>query len=382
MDAPAERARPKLIYVVTEDWYFLSHRLPMARAAEAAGFDVAVAARLGEDGDRIRAAGFGLHALPWRRRSIGPLNNLRIALELWRLYRRERPALVHHIALKPTVLGGIAAWLARVPAVVSSINGAGFVFATHGARARLVRAPIVLLLRLLLGRAKSWLVVQNAEDRDMLLAAGIGAPERTALIRGSGVETDVFVPEPEPEGPVAIGFAGRLSATKGVRTLVAAHQELRRQGLDLRLVIAGEPDPENATAIPEAELAAWCGLPGIKLLGFCRDIRTLWRQVHIACQVSIGEGLPKSLLEAAAMGRPIVASDVPGNREVAHGGVNALLVPPFDVDALAAALKQLAGDAALRQRFAAASRAIVEPRLSAATIGAETAALYRRITRP
>lgn len=373
------RPRPKLIYLVTEDWYFRSHRLPMAKAAQAAGFDVAVATRVTNDGDAIRAAGFGLHPLAWRRRSMGPLSNFVAIVEILRLYRRERPALVHHVALKPSVLGGIAAILARVPAIVSSINGAGFVFATEDVRARLIRWPIVLFLRHLFGQRNSWLMVQNREDRDMLHDLRIGADERTLLVRGSGVDTDHFTPAPEPAGPVTVAFVGRMIETKGVRTLVAAQQELQRRGLDIRLVLAGAPDPENPMSIPEADLRAWAALPGIEWRGYCADIRALWQQAHIACQVSIGEGLPKSLLEAAAMGRPIVASDVPGCREVAHHGVNGLLVPAGNVEALADALARLADDPALRRRFGAASREIVEPALSAATISAQTADLYRRL---
>lgn len=371
---------PKLIYLVTEDWYFWSHRLPMARAAQAAGFAVAVAARVAEHGERIRAAGFVLHPLTWRRRSIGPVAGLAAIVEIARLYRRERPDIVHHVALKPAVLGSIAALLAGVPAVVNAVTGMGFVASSPRLSARLLRRPVSLLLTRLIERANSRVIVQNADDRQLLLALNPRAAPRIAVIRGSGVDVDYFAAAPEPPAPpVVAGFAGRLLADKGVATLVAAHQRLRRSGLDLQLMIAGTPDPENPTSIDATSLARWRALPGIRWLGQVPDIRSLWHEAHIAVLPSRREGLPKSLLEAAAMARPIVATDVPGCREIARAEVNALLVPPDDVDALAAALARLAGDADMRRRFGAASRALVLTDLADHAVGAATVALYRRL---
>lgn len=371
---------PKLIYLVTEDWYFWSHRLPMARAAQAAGFQVAVAARVAEHGERIRAAGFLLHPLNWRRGSIGPVASLAAIAEIARLYRRERPDLVHHVALKPAVLGSSAALLAGVPAVVNAVTGMGFVASSPRLSAQLLRRPVGFLLTRLIERANSRVIVQNADDRALLLALNPRAGPRIAVIRGSGIDVDHFRAAPEPPAPpVVVGFAGRLLADKGIATLIAAQQQLRGRGLDLRLMIAGAPDPENPSSIDAATLARWRELPGITWLGQVPDIRTLWQQVHIAVLPSRREGLPKSLLEAAAMARPIVATDVPGCREIARAGVNALLVPPDDADGLAAALERLADDGELRRRFGAASRELVLSDLADAAVGAATVALYRQL---
>jgi glycosyltransferase involved in cell wall biosynthesis len=370
----------KLLYLVTEDWYFWSHRLPMARAAQAAGFDVGVATRVDQHGERIRDAGFRLYPLRWRRGSIGPAASLRAIAEILDLYRREQPLLVHHVALKPAILGGIAALLAGVPAVVNAITGVGFVASSPSLRARLLRLPVQVALARLLERRNSRVIVQNEDDRQLLLGLHPGAGARITVIPGSGVDLDWFLPAPEPPAPpVIIGFAGRLLVDKGVPVLVEAQQSLRRRGLDLRLVLAGTPDPENPSSIAPAVLAAWRDLPGITWLGHEADIRRLWAQAHIATLPSRREGLPKSLLEAAAMGRPLVATDVPGCREIARAGVNALLVPPDDVDALAAALERLAGDGEARRRFGAAGRRLVEAEFGAAAIGAATVALYRRL---
>jgi glycosyltransferase involved in cell wall biosynthesis len=376
----AMTGRPRLIYLVTEDWYFWSHRLPMARAAKAAGFDVAVATRVGEHGERIRADGFTLYPLGWRRGSIGPLASLAAIIEIARLYRRERPRLVHHVALKPAVLGSIAALLTGVPVVVNAVTGMGFIASSPSPLARLLRRLVSLLLTRLIERHNSRVIVQNADDRQLLLALNPAAAPRIVIIRGSGVDVAHFRPAPEPPTPpVVAGFAGRLLADKGIATLIAAQQRLREGGLDLRLMIAGSRDLENPSSIDTVTLARWQALPGIAWLGQVADIRALWRQAHIAVLPSRREGLPKSLLEAAAMARPIVATDVPGCREIARAEVNALLVPPDDAGALAAALARLAGDAELRRRFGAASRDLVLTDLADDAIGAATVALYKQL---
>jgi glycosyltransferase involved in cell wall biosynthesis len=371
---------PKLIFLVTEDWYFWSHRLPMARAAQALGFDVAVATRVAAHGERIGAAGFRLHPLGWKRRSFG-LGNLAAVRDIWRLYRRERPAIVHHVALKPAVLGYFAAAAAGVPAIVTSHTGAGFAFATDRLARRLLRGAILAVLRRLVTRRGSRVIVQNADDRAMLGALSPRAERNLVLIRGSGIDTDRHAPLPEPAGPVTVAYVGRMIEPKGVRLLVAAQQRLVESGLDLRLVLAGASDADNPEAIAEAELRQWQTLPGITWLGHCADIRAVWERAHIAALLSEREGLPMSLLEAAAMGRPIVASDVPGCREIARPGLNALLVPRGDEAALAAALARLAGDVELRRRYGAASRRLVESDLSATAVGEATAAVYRELLR-
>jgi len=376
----ATASRGKLIFLVTEDWYFWSHRLPMARAARDAGFAVAVATRVAAHGERIRAEGFALHPLTWRRRSTGLWASIAAIAEIYRLYRRERPRLVHHVALKPALLGGFAARLASVPATVSMIAGAGYLASAGGARARLLARALRLAWPILLLRRGSRVIVQNDDDRAGLAALRPAQAWRIEVIRGSGIDLEIFRPAPEPAAPIVIAYAGRMIAIKGVETLVAAHTLLRQRGSDVRLLLAGAPDPENPSAIDGATLARWARLPGVEWLGQCDDIREVWRAAHVAVLASLGgEGLPLSLLEAAAMGRPIVATDVPGTRDIARDGENAILVPPGDAPALASAIDALAGDPARRARYGAAGRRIVEDGFSDQAVGAATVALYRAV---
>ncbi|HLJ19760.1 MAG TPA: glycosyltransferase family 4 protein [Stellaceae bacterium] len=377
----AAEPRRKLIFVVTEDWFFWSHRRPMAKAALDAGFDVAVATRVSAHGERIRALGLRLLPMSWRRGNLGPWASLKAVAELYRLYRRERPLIVLHVSLKTVLLGGIAAALARVPAVVSVVTGTGYLGGWQSFRARLVRTAATLVWRFLLLRGNRWVIVENEDDRRACVALRPAAAARVVVIAGSGVDLEHFKPMPMPPAPpIVCAYVGRMIAIKGIATLVEAQQRVRRSGTDLRLVLVGAPDPENPTSIDAATLRQWSALPGVSWLGRQEDVRSVWAGAHIAVLTSLGgEGLPMSLVEAAAMGRPIVATAVPGNRAIAQEGINALLVQPDDPAGLADALTTLAGDAERRRRFGEAGRRLAEASLSAEAVAAATRALYGQV---
>lgn len=378
---PAEARRPRLLYLVTEDWYFCSHRLPMARAARDAGFDVVVATRVNVHGEQILSEGFHLHPLTWRRRDRGPAS-LFAVLMIARLYRRIRPDLVHHVALKSVVFGSLAARLVRVPAMVNALTGLGYVFIAKTLRARLLRLLITQALRFLIDRPRSRVLLQNADDLQVLLKHRAISGDRVTLIRGSGIDATYFSPLPPPPKttPIICALVGRMVASKGVAVAVEALRIVRAKGVDVELQLVGMPDPENPDSIGPAQLTAWAEETGIRWLGHVADVREVWRHAHIAVLPSAGgEGLPKSLLEAAACARPIVASDVPGCREIVVSGVNGERVPPSDPDALAAAVMVLVRDPARRCRYGAAGRRMVESDLSAEAVGRQAVTLYRNL---
>jgi glycosyltransferase involved in cell wall biosynthesis len=368
---------PVVVYLVTEDWYFLSHRLPMACEAQRAGYDVHVITHVDKYGAAIEALGFALHPILWRRGSISPFAMLGNVLAVRRLYREIKPDLVHHVGLEASIVGSLAAgWLPCVR--LNALAGLGFAFISNTLKARLVRPILRALLCYILRHPRATVLVQNADDGAVVRALG-ACVGRIVVIAGSGVETDLLTPMPEPTAPITVAFVGRLLEDKGLRPLVRAQALLAERGSAVRLLIAGDPDPANPTSIPPEEIAGWRRQAGLELLGHVPDIRAVWKAAHIAVLPSRREGLPKSLLEAAACGRPIVATDVPGCREIARPGVNALLVPPDDPVALADAIAQLAKDAELRHQFGQAGRKLVEQEFSAAQIGRQVRVLYDRL---
>jgi glycosyltransferase involved in cell wall biosynthesis len=380
--APGAARRPKLLFLVTEDWYFCSHRLPAARAARAGGFDVAVATRVRAHGDRICDEGFALHPLGWRRRGDGLLGASRAISEIASLYRTERPDLVHHVALKPVLFGGVALRLAfpdkeGAPLAIDSVTGLGSGFSAANFAARLRRPLLGIALRLA-GRDRGLIIVQNPEDRDALTAHGI-APQQIAMIRGSGVDCAHFRPQPDPAGTaVTVALVSRMLKEKGVLDAVAAIRLLRKRGHAVELLLVGPTDPDNRSSLTAQDLISLGEDPGIEWLGPVADVRTVWRRAAIALLPSTyGEGVPKALLEAAACARSIVASDAPGCREVVRPGETGLLVRPGDIEGLAAAIAALAGDPLRRNAMGHAARALVEREFTEAMVARETLAIYQ-----
>jgi glycosyltransferase involved in cell wall biosynthesis len=367
---------PKLLYLVTEDWYFCSHRLPIARAARDAGYEVLVATRVDRHGDAIRREGFELLPLNLRRREMRPWRELGALAEIVRLYRRVRPHIVHHVAMKPVVYGSIAARLAGVPVVINALAGLGFVFASSTRRARILRPFLKLALRGLVAGGGCQAVVQNPDDEKLMQGIGVSG-ERITVIRGSGVDPTAFRPMPEPSGDVVVTMVSRMLWDKGVGELVEAARQLRDGVHRLRVQLVGPSDPENPAAIPEITLRNWEREGVVQWLGQRDDVAELWARSHIAVLPSYREGLPKALLEAAACGRPMVATDVPGCREIVIDGETGLLVPARDSASLAQALARLAADAALRKHMGDAARRRVVDHFSQERVAAETLELYQ-----
>jgi len=373
--SPFDSAKPRLLYVVTEDWAFLSHRLPMARAAREAGFEVHVATRVSNGAAAIEAERFVLHPIPFARGSLSPVATLLTIAALRRVHRNIKPVLTHHVALQACVLGMLASF-GQSCACLNAFIGLGYSFTSESGKARVVRKLVGSLLRFFINRNHCIALVQNPDDMAALLSLGI-AKKQIALIAGSGVDIDRFTPMPEPGGAPTLGFVGRLLDDKGIRTLVAAHQLLRTRVPKAQLLIAGTPDPANPASVTEGEARSWNELPGITWLGQVNDIADFWARIHVAVLPSRREGLPLSLLEAAACGRALIASDVPGCREVVVQEQTGLLFPVDDVPALADAMERLAADPQLRARCAMAARTRVVERFAGEIIGRQIIELYR-----
>jgi len=371
--------KPKLLFLVTQDWYFCSHRFALAKSALAAGLDVVLATHVSDCGDLIRSAGIRLIPIKMRRGIRSPFAELFSILDLIRLYKRENPDIVHHVALKPILYGSIAARLSRVPHQIQAIAGFGFVFSSSRRKAGLLRPPVRAMLRWALAGRRSHVMVQNPNDAMMAGELGV-SKERLHLIAGSGVSTDLFAPSPEPEtGIPVVTLVARMLWDKGVGEFVAAVRLLKQRGVQLRAYLVGDPDPENPASIVVDRLEQWQAEGIVEWQGRRSDIKNVWAESHIAVLPSYREGLPKSLLEAAASGRPMVATDVPGCRSVVINGETGLLVPEKNAEELADAIETLINNKELRLKMGIQARKLVESEFSEKIVIEKVIRLYHQL---
>jgi len=350
----------------------------LAQHLKSRGFEVHVACPRDGSVDAIESRGYRHHDLALARGGRNPIRELVTVSQIHRLFRSVRPDVVHLVTIKPVLYGGVVARLLRIPAVFA-ISGLGYVFLTHGARARVQRALVWVAYWLALGHRKSRVIFQNADDRDRFLAAGVVAPDRTTIIRGSGVDLSVFRPQAEPAGVPLVILPSRMLWDKGVGEFVQAARVLRDDGIEARFALVGAPGTSNPARIPVQQLQAWQDAGAVEWWGHRDDMPAVLAGAHIVCLPSYREGIPRVLIEAAACGRAIVTTDVPGCREVVRDGENGLLVPAKDPARLAAALRSLIRDAALRSRMGSAGRRLVLAELAPDIVLGQTLALYDQL---
>jgi len=378
--APPGQRAAKLLFVVNVDWFFVSHRLPIALQALQQGYEVHLATTFTDHREELQRCGLHLHELPMDRGATGfwqAMGTFRLILQI---LRDVRPEVVHLVTVKPVVLGGIAARIARVPAVVAAVSGLGFVFLARGLRARVLRAGVVALYRIALGHRNIKVVFQNDADRQVLGALTGLAAGRSVVLRGSGVDLARFPVRPfPPEPPVTVVFAARLLRDKGIVEFVEAARQLRAQGLRARFLLAGAPDPQNAATVSQQEVDAWSAAGDVEPLGQRADMEQVLAAAHVVVLPSYREGLPKVLAEAAACGRPVITTDVPGCRDAIVPGVSGLLVPVRDGQALAAAIRKLVNDPGARRAMGAAGRQLAEREFALERIVQQHLELYREL---
>jgi glycosyltransferase involved in cell wall biosynthesis len=363
----------KVLYFVTEDWFVCSHWLPHIAAARDAGYEVHVAARVQNHRAAIEALGVRMIPLRLSRRGSNPFAELKFLVGLIRLYRRLRPDLAHHVAMKPVLYGSVAALLSGTRATVNYMSGLGWLFTSDSAGVRLLRP----LVRTALGRllAAGRVIVENPDDHAQMLALGL-KPERIHLIRGAGVDLAKFRRVGESAGPPLVVLASRMLWTKGVGEFVTAAERLRGEGVAARFALVGDPDPENPASIPLERLESWKREGAVEWWGRRDDMAEVFAQSGIVCLPSYREGLPKVLIEAAAAGRPIVTTSTPGCREVVRDGDNGLLVPPRDAESLADALRRLLRDPPLRERMGRRGREIAEAEFRVERVTGQVLEIY------
>ncbi len=369
----------RLLFVVNEAYFFISHRLSIALEAKARGLEVHVATPSSNSAEQIYEAGLIFHPILLNRSGLNPFQELRTLMSLIRLFRRIRPDIVHLVTIKPVIYGGVAARIANVPAVVSAVTGLGSIFTGRGPLWGLLKAMALMAYRLALGHRNSRVIVQNPNDSALLTQAGVIRDRSIILIRGSGVDLSLFRTSPEPTGEPVVVLASRMLWNKGVAEFVEAAGQLKRQGVMARFVLVGDTDLDNPTAISLKQLEDWHRSGTVEWRGHRSDMPDIFAGANLVCLPSYREGLPKVLIEAAACNRAIVATDVPGCREIVRDGENGILVPPRDAKSLAVAMKRLIEDADLRRRMGTRGRQMVEQQFTLKKVVEETLAVYRHL---
>src|SRR3954467_3984049 len=356
---PSPTGSRTIAFIVTEDWFFASHFLPMAQAARELGLEVAVVTRVRDHRAAIEAAGAKVIALEAERRSLNPMGAGYAAGRLAAILKAWRPDIVHCIALRAILIGGAAALMAGIPRRVYALTGLGFLGARQDLVGRGARIAARMLVRGLETRQTRYLF-ENPEDA-ALIGLDPGDASRVTILGGAGVDAARLCPQPlPPQPPLKVAVVARMLWSKGADVAVEAAKRAREAGAAVELSLYGAPDPSNPKAVPEETLQAWSSVPGVTWHGRTDDVAGVWRDHHVCCLPSRGgEGLPRTLLEGAACGRAIVTTDVPGCRTLVRAGVEGVVVPPNAAPALADAFARLAADAALVARLGAAARARV-----------------------
>ena len=349
----------KLVLFANTDWYLYNFRRSLALALSDAGYDVLLISPDGPYGEKLRALGLRWQPVPMDRRSLNPFREAALLFHLFRLFRRERPALVHSFTIKCAVYGSLMARLARARGRVNAVAWMWYVFISDSPKARFLRPLVRGLLKLALGGRGARLILQNPDDVTLFERARLVDAAQVRLILGSGVDTVRFAPDPArvPDERIRVLLPARLLWDKGLAEYAQAARLLRERGVSVELLLAGSPDPGNPAAVSEADVHAWVDAGLMQWLGHVDDMPALFRAVDIVVLPSYREGLPKGLIEAGASGCALIATNVPGCREVvSEDGNNGLRIPVKDGCALADAIARLVFDPALRTRLGVAAR--------------------------
>lgn len=377
-----ESLAPLVLIVINAGWFLRSHFMPLMRSIQACGARVEVAIPSSPESSLLRSEGFIVHDIPLARIGTRAVHEVRLIAALRNLYLLRRPSVVHHFTIKPMLFGTIAARLARVPRIVNSVTGLGYLFVSSGWRGAPIRALIHLLYRVSFSHPSIQVLFENPDDQALFERLGLVAANQSRVVGGAGVDVRVFhfMEAPDPTAVPIVLLPARLLWDKGIGEFVDAARILRSQGIRARFAIAGGLDV-NPASIPRTRIDEWVADESIEWWGRRTDMPTALASASIVALPSYREGCPKALLEAAAIGRPIVTTDVPGCRQVVTHGRNGFLVPSHDPGALADALRILLADNAMRRRMGRESRLLAEARFSDSLVARQMIAAYEPMLR-
>lgn len=367
----------KVLLVANTDWYLYRFRLSLAQYLADHGCLVKCVSPAGPFVTKLRENGF--EWLEWKvgRQSIGPLHEWNSMSRLMKIYQAEKPDVVHHHTIKPVLYGSSSARKLGIKAIINSITGSGYVFMSSDLKARVLRPVINAFYKQALKSPNCGVIFENPEDQTEFVARGLINQEQTWLVRSVGVDIQKFSPTPEPDGIPVVTLASRMLWDKGVGVFVDAARRLKSR-LPVRMVLVGTSDPGNPSSIPVETLEKWAAEGVVEWVGWQEDIARVYSHSNIVVLPSFFEGLPTGLIEGAASGRALIASDIRGCREVITSGENGLLVTPGDPDSLADSIEKLASNPALRHQMGIASRMRAVQEFSAEVVNQRTFAIYQK----
>lgn len=350
----------KLLYIVNVDWFFISHRLPIALAALREGYEVHIACGLTDKKEYLENLGFIVHPLNLSRGSTGLIQEYKSFRDITATLRNVKPDIIHFVTIKPVLYGGIISRLLGFKNRVFAISGLGYVFTSQNLKTSFLRFFIIQLYKLALGNNASKVIVQNSDDRAILKHFGIIQKEQTILIRGSGVDLETHSYEEEPRGIPTVVMASRLLKDKGVMEFVEAARILKEKSIKAQFKLYGDIDEHNPASLSQNDINKLKKEAILDVHGYVKDIANIFSKSNIVVLPSYREGLPKVLIEAAACGRAVITSDVAGCRDAIEPNKTGLLVKVKDVQALANGIEKLIEDKTLRHMMGEAGRALAE----------------------
>ncbi|HET59812.1 MAG TPA: glycosyltransferase family 1 protein [Chloroflexi bacterium] len=365
----------KILFFANTSWNLYNFRLPLMKALGDLGHTLVAVAPKDRFTDHIQAQGFHWRNLLLQQHGLNPLVDVWTLWQIWRIYRAEKPDIVSHFTVKCVLYGSIAAHVCGVKHIVNTITGLGLLFTHPHLHYRMLRGVVMLAYKRVL--RNTTVIFQNVEDRELFISRGIVKAAQTHLVRGSGVEMPETTAPPAENAKVRVILPGRLVWTKGVRVFAEAARLLKAKQVPVEMVLVGQIPHNDRTAIAEAQVKQWEQDGVLAWWGWRDDMDQVYAQADIVCMPSLyGEGVPRTLIEAAAHGRAVIAADNRGCRDIVRDGVNGCLVPQDDAEALANAIRQLAADPSLRRQMGAAGREMVRRSFSADNIIAQSMAVY------
>ena len=373
--------KKRLLFLLNDAPFFVTHRLSVGVAARDAGWEVHVAVpHEAQAVALIEAQGLIHHDVPLARGGTNPLAELKLIYAYWHLMGQLKPDLVHAVTMKPGAYGGAMARLRGVPGLVVAITGLGFLFLRDTFKTKILRKIVLGFYRFAFGHKNARAIFQNPDDERLFREHDLLRKTSVHMIKGCGIDLEIFSTTPEPAGTPIVTFPARLIGDKGIREFLEAARICNSQGLKANFRLVGRTDADNPTDIGEENIHKWVADGLVEWPGFSGDMPAVFRDCHIVCLPSYREGLPRTLIEATACGRAIVTTNVPGCREIVRDGENGLLVPAYDGPATAAAITRLVQDTELRHAMARRGRAIAEEGFSVQKFVADSLKVYDEIS--